>query len=112
MLIEMHCHSNHSDGKMSVERVFAVARAKGLDGIIIADHNTVSHQKKAMETAKRFGMFTIPAAEITVSYAGRKGHVLAYFLEEMPESRELGDVLDFIHDNGGIAVVAHPFGDH
>ena len=54
-------------------------------------------------------MFSLPAVEIT---AENRAHVLGYGIEELPKYREMEEVIDFIRSSGGIAVAAHPFGDH
>ncbi|MGH2735827.1 MAG: PHP domain-containing protein, partial [Actinomycetota bacterium] len=40
---DLHAHTHHSDGRMSVAELAASARANGLDFLAITDHNTVSH---------------------------------------------------------------------
>ncbi len=109
MMIEAHSHTRYSDGAINVKAAFVAARLKGLDGIIVSDHDTTKHQKPAMEMARRMGMFTLPAVEIT---AENGAHILGYGIEELPARREMYEIVDFIRSSGGIAVAAHPFGDH
>jgi hypothetical protein len=111
MLLELHAHSWYSKDKFGdigysspVEMVRA-ARAKGLSGIAIADHNSF----KAWDTLKNLkleGFTIIPGEEITT----KQGHLLALGITEFVRpNRHFLDTIDEIHDKGGIAIAPHPF---
>ena len=47
MLIDLHTHSNASDGTDPPAEVMARARARGLDVVALTDHDTVAGHAEA-----------------------------------------------------------------
>ncbi|MBM7772095.1 putative metal-dependent phosphoesterase TrpH [Actinokineospora baliensis] len=90
MRIDLHCHSNASDGTDSpAELVLAAARA-GLDAVAITDHDTTAGWLPAAE-ALPAGLRLVRGAELTcVSEDGRGGHctihLLAYLFDPHAEA--------------------------
>jgi predicted metal-dependent phosphoesterase TrpH len=103
--IDMHIHTNYSDGTDSVEELIRHAEKIGLDGIGIADHDTFEGLHKALEIET--DLIIVPGIEVST----RKGHILAYGITD--GEIEIGltpkETVDIIHKMGGIAVAAHPF---
>ncbi|NHJ39239.1 MAG: PHP domain-containing protein [Asgard group archaeon] len=103
--IDMHIHTNYSDGTDSVVELIRHAEKIGLDGIAITDHDTFEGLHKALDVET--DLIIIPGIEISTS----KGHILAYGLTD--GEIEIGlspkETVDIIHKMGGIAVAAHPF---
>jgi len=52
LIFDLHIHTNCSDGLLSPEQVVDLALIKGLDGIAITDHDTVSGLEMAIEYSK------------------------------------------------------------
>lgn len=78
----------------------------GLEGIAITDHDSNAGNLKAREIAKKYDVKVFSGVEITTD----SGHVLAYGVYEKPPFRKsIADTIDWIHNQGGIAVCAHPF---
>jgi predicted metal-dependent phosphoesterase TrpH len=107
---DLHVHTNYSDGINSPKEVVRQAKEVGLDGMAIADHDTVKGTKKARKTAEDVGIILIPAVEITTPF----GDILALGIEEAVEPRKKGrkmitDIINRIHELGGIAIAAHPY---
>jgi predicted metal-dependent phosphoesterase TrpH len=78
--IDLHIHSNYSDGHMDLEEIFAEARRKGLALISITDHDCIDAQKEATELAGRFGIRYLPGVELNVSFSHpdyRKGKLVS-----------------------------------
>ena len=50
--IDLHVHSNASDGTMSPSEVVAYAISKRLDAIALTDHDTIDGLTEAEEAAK------------------------------------------------------------
>lgn len=46
MKADMHIHSTVSDGSYTIKEIIAKAKKRGLDGIAITDHDTLSHKKQ------------------------------------------------------------------
>ena len=105
--VELHAHSSLSyDGRDPVELLLAQAQAVGLDALAVTDHDEIDASLEAAELAPEYGLVGIPGMEVT----SEAGHVLAFGISELvPEGLSYDDTLDHIHDQGGIAVVPHPF---
>lgn len=65
MKIDLHVHTDASDGKESVETVFERASSLGLDAIAISDHDTTANWSKAAELAVQHSIGFVPAIEVT-----------------------------------------------
>ena len=96
--VDLHFHSNRSDGSLSVEEVLNVVARSGVVLASLTDHDTVKGVAEALEVAKKLGIKLIPGVEISTMYEGGEVHVLGYnfdlndsnfndFLEERFESR-------------------------
>ena len=105
MLVELHCHSNHSDGMANVKEIIQKAQ-KTLGAIAITDHNTQTGYKEAK--AMKMDVILIPAVEITCQFGERKGHMLALGVEEFIRG-DVFEVIDHVKQSGGITIIAHPF---
>jgi predicted metal-dependent phosphoesterase TrpH len=105
---DMHLHTLYSDGTASVRAVLDhVERATDLDVIAVTDHERIDGALRAREihAAGDYAFELVVGEEITT----RRGHVLALFItERIPALRPLPETLERIHDQGGIAIAAHP----
>jgi predicted metal-dependent phosphoesterase TrpH len=83
---------------------------KGIDGIVISDHNTVKGSLIAKNIAKRFKNFTIiTGAEVRT----KEGEIIALDIKEnVPINLSIEETVEKIHELGGIATVPHPFGNY
>jgi hypothetical protein len=109
MKVELHSHTNHSDGLPSVENLMKKAQAC-VDAIAITDHNTFSSYLKAKRMRKN--IMLIPGIEVTASYNGKSGHVIVLGTEELGFKKFMDalELVDNAHSAGAVAIVAHPFG--
>ena len=105
---DMHLHTLYSDGTASVQAVLDhVEQHTNLDVVAITDHERIDGALRARELhdAGAYSFELVVGEEITT----RRGHVLALFIHErIPALRPLPETLERIHDQGGIAVAAHP----
>lgn len=105
---DLHVHTLASDGTSSVEEILAHVEAAGfLDVIAIADHERIDAALAARAMAEDRGLTVrvVVGEEITT----RGGHLLALFLEQpVPALRGLRWSIEAVHDQGGIAIPAHP----
>lgn len=98
---DLHIHSEHSpDGRMSLDEIVSCARAAGLQGVAVCDHD-----RALTETWDAPDFLLIPGIELSTD----QGHLLGLFVTEQIEARELGAAIDAVHACGGLAVMAHPF---
>lgn len=111
---ETHCHTLYSnrrhrkyDALNSPREMIEAAIRKGLDGMIITDHDSVKGGLVGEEVAKGYRDFkVIPGAEVT----SRAGHVLAIGVDQnVQKGLSVEETVELIHDLGGIAVASHPF---
>ncbi len=80
--IDLHIHSNASDGRYSPEEIVARAAARGLEIIALADHDTLSGIARALSAARSFpGLRVIPAVEISTDVPAGEVHVLGYYID-------------------------------
>ncbi|HEX6473644.1 MAG TPA: PHP-associated domain-containing protein [Candidatus Limnocylindria bacterium] len=105
---DMHLHTLYSDGTAAVEALLRhIETLTDLDLVAITDHERLDGALRAREihAAGDFRFELVVGEEITT----RRGHVLALFIEErIPALRPLPETLERIHDQGGLAIAAHP----
>ncbi len=106
LFFDLHVHTSGShDGFCTVAQAIRAAKARGMRGIAIADHNSVS----ALAEIPKFGgedFLIIPGIEVS----SRDGHILGLGISEMiPRGRSAAETTDAIKERGGVAVAPHPF---
>jgi len=77
--VDLHVHTNCSDGVYPPLEVVRRAREGGLDVIAIADHDCVEGNLEAQDNP--FGVIVLKAVEITSYIGPDEIHVLGYFRE-------------------------------
>jgi len=133
--VETHSHTKYSIYRMPLTGyrfvdsandpldVVKTARKKGLDAIVITDHDTV---KGAMIARKAFPEYVVIGEELTFPWKDREIHILLYPLEkELPNRLKyvqngkitktrpsLGELRDYCKANNIKMTLAHPFAVH
>jgi hypothetical protein len=113
MLAELHSHSCYSkrgivvvEGLNTPKQMVQHAKRIGLDALAITDHDTLTGSRKAKRYGKRYGVHIIPGMEITTE----SGHVVGLGItEHIKRGLSVEETVDRIHEQGGIAISAHPF---
>lgn len=79
-MIDIHTHTNYSDGSSTVSELLEEAQTKGLTLLSITDHNTIAayHELANPEIRNKFSGSIIPGVEITTTYNGETIEVLGY----------------------------------
>ncbi|MDR0343889.1 MAG: CehA/McbA family metallohydrolase, partial [Nocardiopsaceae bacterium] len=104
---DLHSHTAHSDGVMTVQELARFAVTQGLDFLAVTDHNTISHQAELPAAAARYGISLLPGQEVTA--AG--GHAGAVGATEWIDFREpAGAWLESAERQGALLSVNHPVG--
>jgi hypothetical protein len=104
---DLHTHTVHSDGVMTVPELARFAVGQGLDFVAVTDHNTVSHHAELPANAAAHGITLVPGQEITTS----AGHANAFGDLGWIDFREPADAwLDATERAGGLLSVNHPIG--
>ncbi|MEO8432540.1 MAG: PHP domain-containing protein [Acidobacteriota bacterium] len=87
MRVDLHSHSNCSDGlDHPAELVRRMAEA-GVDALALTDHDTLQGLPEARDEATRRGIELISGAEISADFEGRDDvHILALFVDETHEA--------------------------
>ncbi len=105
---DLHVHTENSgDSPCSVSDAIEAAKKRGLSGIAITDHNSVSGLEEAAKLVKGEDFLIIPGIEVS----SKDGHILGLGIDEVvPRDLPASEVVERIRGLGGIAVSAHPFG--
>jgi hypothetical protein len=104
---DLHSHTVHSDGVLTVPELARFAASRGLDFLAVTDHNTVSHHRELAGAAAAHQIALVPGQEVTTE----RGHANA--LGDMPwvDFREPPDAwLAATEEAGGLLSVNHPYG--
>jgi predicted metal-dependent phosphoesterase TrpH len=81
MKIDLHVHTNASDGALAPSEVVERAAAAGLDLIAVADHDTTGGVAAATTAAADLDLAVVPAIEISASHRERDIHILGYMVD-------------------------------
>jgi len=82
LYIDLHLHSNCSDGAFPPARVVGLARKSGLSAISIADHDSVAGVAEALAAGVLQGIEVIPAVELSVQFGSWEDvHLLGYGID-------------------------------
>ena len=92
--IDLHCHSNVSDGVLAPAEVVARAAANGVHALALTDHDDVSGIAAARSAAEDAGLTLIPGVEISVSWGGQTVHIVGLRID--PTHPELASGLHSI----------------
>jgi len=113
--IDLHVHSFFSaDGVSSPEDLIAAARAAGLNGFAITDHNTceavdymVDRGLMRADGQPVDGLLVVPGIEVTTA----DGHLLCLgcHLPSSLKGRPAAEVCRLAHEAGGLCVAPHPY---
>jgi predicted metal-dependent phosphoesterase TrpH len=104
--VEFHCHTAISrDSSNRLPRVLQVARKRGLDRLVITDHNTIINALRAKEMDPEL---VIVGEEIKTT----QGELLAYFVTRgVPKNTPPMEAIHSLIEQGAFISIAHPF-DH
>jgi len=106
---DLHAHTLHSDGLMTVPELAKFAAGRGLDFLAVTDHNTVSHHAELPAAAAAHGITLLPGQELTTE----RGHANAFGDIGWVDFREPPDEwLAMTEREGGMLSVNHPYGGH
>jgi predicted metal-dependent phosphoesterase TrpH len=94
--IDLHTHSNVSDGTQTPAELVRAAKAAGLDVVAITDHDTSNGWDEAARTAREVGITLVRGMEISTRHGHRSVHLLAYLPD--PGYPPLVEALDKVLD--------------
>ncbi len=110
---DLHSHTVHSDGDITVEDRVRGAVGRGLDFLAITDHNTISHHREMDRWPE--GITPIRASEVTTFH----GHMNCFGLHQAIDWRDArrgsgaATIADQAHRQNALISINHPgaFGD-
>lgn len=94
-LIDLHTHSNCSDGSMTPTELVRHAAERGLRAVALSDHDTVAGIDEALEAGRKYGVEVVPAIEFSVQSA-TETHILGFYIDH--KSEILRDALKKINE--------------
>ncbi|MFX0093499.1 MAG: PHP domain-containing protein [Candidatus Hodarchaeota archaeon] len=125
MKIDLHTHSIYSmqyipglywpyqDCTLTPELTCKLAKRRRLDGVALTDHDTNRGGPRFVKAAKKLGLCPLVGQEVSKYENGsRWAHIQVFGIDNLPwkiRLEPLEEFLDFVKDNNGIAILAHPF---
>lgn len=105
LLIDLHLHTVHSsDSLVTLDDAARRCKEEGLDGFAVTNHDTLIEIPKAI--SEDSGLVVISGVEVSA----RGAHIVALDIsEEIPMGLSFSDTVERIHDQGGLAIIAHPY---
>ena len=102
--VEFHCHTYASkDSLTPPKKLIAAARKRGVDRLVITDHNSITGAKEAQVLDPEL---VIIGEEIMTT----RGEILAAFVkEEIPAGLPPVEVINRLRDQDAFISVSHPF---
>jgi hypothetical protein len=76
---DLHTHTVHSDGTTEPEDNVLMAKALGLRGLALTDHDTVTGWAQMRDACERHGLVFVPGIELSTERDGRGVHLLGYW---------------------------------
>jgi hypothetical protein len=106
---DLHSHTLHSDGALTVPELACFGVERGLDFVAVTDHNTISHHRELAGVSARYGITLLPGQEVTTDtgHAGVLGDVGWVDFRTSPD-----DWLAHARREGGLMSVNHPIAGH
>lgn len=94
MMIDLHCHSNISDGLLSPAEVVRLAHANGCTLLALTDHDHTGGLAEARAEAQKCGIRLINGVEISVTWRKRTVHIVGLDFDDGNEDLQklLADV--------------------
>jgi predicted metal-dependent phosphoesterase TrpH len=74
MKIDLHIHSNCSDGKFTAQEIVKEAKARNIGLMSITDHDSIGSQEIAIDLAKKNGIRYVSGVELNVTFSHPRYH--------------------------------------
>jgi predicted metal-dependent phosphoesterase TrpH len=106
-VLDLHAHSSDRsrDSGVRVDRIAAQAARRGLDGVVLTEHNATWSPAELREFCERHEVHVLPGMEVGTDV----GHVLVYGLERFtPELLAVDSLRRIVESEGAVMAVAHP----
>lgn len=106
----LHTHTTNSDGGFTPKETAIIYKSKGYDFLALTDHNKAIGLKQLSDISLD-EFLIIPGIEIDggKSEVNTGYHIVGLNLNHLVESNNPQTIIDEILNNGGEAVIAHPY---
>ena len=94
MNVDLHCHSNVSDGVLAPAELVRRAAAQGVDVLALTDHDQLAGLQEARSAARESGIAFVDGVEISVTWRGTTIHVVGLCID--PAHAALGAALETV----------------
>lgn len=102
---DLHAHSVHSDGALTIDQLAELAARRGLDVLAVTDHNTVSHHTHLPVAGERAGVRLLAGQEVTTD----QGHANCFGEVGWVDFRRPSDAwVEHAERAGGLLSLNHP----
>ncbi|HEU4760260.1 MAG TPA: PHP domain-containing protein [Dehalococcoidia bacterium] len=108
MLIDLHTHTQplSHDSLLTPDDLIEAARAAGLDGVCLTEHDFVWDPDKVRDLARRHRFLVLPGIEVNTEH----GHVLVFGLDRYVYGiHRIAELARQVEAAGGVMVAAHPY---
>ncbi len=104
--MDLHCHTNASfDSLSKPESAVRAAASRGLTHLAITDHDRIDGALAGRDAAPE-GLTVIVGQEVRTT----TGDLIALYIEKpIPVGKSVAEAAALIHEQGGLAGLAHPF---
>jgi predicted metal-dependent phosphoesterase TrpH len=85
MALDLHSHTNRSDGAHDPADLVEYAAGRGVDVLAITDHDTMAGVADAQAAGRAIGVHVVPGIELSIKVPHGSMHLLGYFDEPAPE---------------------------
>jgi predicted metal-dependent phosphoesterase TrpH len=82
--VDLHTHSQASDGTVSPAELVALAAQGGLAAVALTDHDTLAGLPEARQAGQEHGVEVVSGVELSVADGNRGIHILGLFLSDRP----------------------------
>ena len=79
--VDLHTHSNKSDGSLSPSELVDHAKEVGLSAIALTDHDTTEGIDEAISRGFKTGIMVVPGVELSSEYQGQDVHIVGLCID-------------------------------
>lgn len=97
--IDLHTHTNKSDGTMTPSELVRHAKESGLAAIALTDHDTVAGIEEAVSEGRRVGLEVIPGIELSV-ISETETHIIGLYID--PKAKALDRAMEKIIESRNV----------
>lgn len=80
-LVDLHVHSNASDGTLTPSEVVQLAKKTGLTAMALTDHDTVDGVAEAVTSSREYDIEIIPGVELSCAYIAKEIHIVGLYID-------------------------------